>query len=160
MARTATRQGASWLRRLKTTRVRHTCCSRERRIEVPKRFCSAHPCGNVVPLGVRYCDEHRHLEPTKKAKIFYLSPAWQRFRAWYIQKYPFCVVCESHGRLVKAKIVDHVTEIEDGGLRLSEENCQSLCSSCHNKKTAEMARQRKNHQAGGKENRPGSAKQN
>ena len=109
---------------------------------MPKKFCSAHPCGNTVAIGTRYCDDHKYLLPTKKAKAIYLSPAWQRFRKWFIGKHPFCAECERHGRLVKTQIVDHIIEIEDGGMRLTEDNCQSLCHSCHKQKTAAAAKQR------------------
>ncbi|XPS83916.1 HNH endonuclease domain protein [Desulfosarcina variabilis str. Montpellier] len=44
-------------------------------------------------------------------------------------------------------IVDHIVELKDGGAPLSEDNVQSLCRSCHQRKTAREARlRRENHQ--------------
>jgi 5-methylcytosine-specific restriction enzyme A len=39
-----------------------------------------------------------------------------------------------------ARVVDHVKAIKDGGARLDWSNLQSLCTACHNRKTAEDAR--------------------
>ena len=43
-----------------------------------------------------------------------------------------CVRCGSPHRLQ----ADHIVRIEDGGSRYGEENGQTLCISCHSKKTA------------------------
>ena len=51
------------------------------------------------------------------------------------------------------EIVDHITEIRDGGDRLSESNAMSLCHKCHNAKTAAERAKRKNHRIGFKDNR-------
>src|SRR5690606_38340289 len=56
---------------------------------------------------------------------------WQKVRARFIRQNPICVEC---GRL--AEHVDHIVPISQGGARLDERNLQSLCRSCHSKKTA------------------------
>jgi len=33
-------------------------------------------------------------------------------------------------------IVDHVIPIREGGGKFDEDNCQTLCQTCHNRKTA------------------------
>jgi 5-methylcytosine-specific restriction endonuclease McrA len=46
--------------------------------------------------------------------------------------------------MTKASLVDHITEIKDGGAALDIANLQSVCQSCHNKKTAAQRAKRKN----------------
>ena len=43
--------------------------------------------------------------------------------------------CLSEGRYTPAKIVDHIIPIKMGGKTLDESNLQSLCWSCHSKKS-------------------------
>lgn len=66
----------------------------------------------------------------KASSDFYNSMAWRKLRNFFINKNPFCVKC---GKF--AKIVDHIIPIKQGGEKLNEENLQSLCIACHNKKT-------------------------
>lgn len=49
---------------------------------------------------------------------------------------PYCELCELRGELVDAAEVDHIRRIEDGGQRYAWGNLQSLCKSCHAKKSA------------------------
>jgi 5-methylcytosine-specific restriction enzyme A len=77
----------------------------------------------------------------KRTDAFYVSPAWRRFRNWYLANHPFCEICLNEGRLVTARVVDHILEIKDGGALTSEENAMALCWKCHGLKTAEE----KNH---------------
>jgi len=51
-------------------------------------------------------------------------------------------MCQAEGRTVVAVIVDHVVEIKDGGASFSEDNAQSLCHACHNRKTAKEKEKR------------------
>lgn len=68
---------------------------------------------------------------TYKKGNLYNSSRWKRFSRWYRKDNPFCVVCD---RL--ADDVDHITPIEEGGSLYGEDNLQSLCKSCHAKKSA------------------------
>ncbi|WP_269112462.1 HNH endonuclease [Burkholderia thailandensis] len=47
-----------------------------------------------------------------------------------------CVACQARGMTIAAVVVDHVVPIKDGGARFDWVNLQSLCVSCHNRKTA------------------------
>jgi len=118
----------------------------------PNKYCAAFPCPNLAINGA-YCVEHKPARAPKQADDFYLSPVWRRFRAWYVSKHPFCELCEQEGRLVPVDIVDHITEIRDGGDRLSEDNAMSLCHKCHNAKSAAERAKRKNHRIGSRDNR-------
>lgn len=67
---------------------------------------------------------------------FYRSAAWRNVRAIYISQHPLCEQCEREGRTTAAKEIDHIKPIRQGGEALSFDNLQSLCSSCHAKKSA------------------------
>lgn len=120
-----------------------------------KRYCAQYPCSNFAEPGSAYCAEHKPAPAQKKTDKFYLSVRWRRFRDWYIRKHPLCEICLSQGIHETAVIVDHVIELKDGGARYDEENAQSLCRACHNRKTKAVQRRRvKNHQGCAVGNRP------
>ena len=48
---------------------------------------------------------------------------------------PLCRECSRLGKLTPAAEVDHIVRISDGGARLDDANLQSLCKSCHSRKT-------------------------
>jgi 5-methylcytosine-specific restriction protein A len=56
-------------------------------------------------------------------------------RVSFLNQHPLCVVCERFGRLIDARVVDHVVPIKQGGERFAATNLQSLCIRCHNRKT-------------------------
>ncbi|WP_319524664.1 HNH endonuclease signature motif containing protein [uncultured Desulfosarcina sp.] len=115
----------------------------------PRRYCAKFPCSNLAEPGSAYCRAHKPKPAPKETDPFYSSTAWKRFRSWYRARHPLCEECEKHGRIVPMAIVDHIVEIKDGGAPFSEDNVQSLCRSCHNKKTARESRlRRENHQVG------------
>ena len=73
---------------------------------------------------------------------FYNSTRWRKVRKIFIQNNPLCKHCkDNNNRVVPATDVDHVVP-----LRISPErsfdfsNLQSLCRSCHAKKSAEDGR--------------------
>lgn len=123
------------------------------------RKCSYGGCNKIVYVDpdVREsprCDRHRntsgptpkkvyHSHQFHKARYFYTTPEWRRLREWKINRNPLCEHCERRGLVVPATEVDHIHEIQDGGAKLDPDNLQSLCSSCHRKKTAEEERKRR-----------------
>jgi 5-methylcytosine-specific restriction protein A len=61
---------------------------------------------------------------------------WRRLRAMYLRANPRCVdPFEVHETLMLANTVDHVLPKSEGGTDVWD-NLQSLCASCHNRKTA------------------------
>lgn len=98
-----------------------------------KTYCAAFPCPNLVGKGERFCPEHKHqVKPEKKiTDPFYNTTRWKKFRAWYRSGHPLCEKCGAVG-----EIIDHITEIKDGGACLDERNVQTLCRRCHAGKTA------------------------
>ncbi|NBK26432.1 MAG: HNH endonuclease [Spirochaetia bacterium] len=109
----------------------------------PKRPCSYPGCPRLT--DGRYCEEHKKLMDArydsklrnKGGAEFYHSKAWRRKRQDFLIENPFCVECRKHGRLTKATIVDHIVPIMMGGPVLDDSNLQSLCASCHGRKSIE-----------------------
>lgn len=66
---------------------------------------------------------------------FYLSTQWKKVRALHLSTNPLCRHCERIGRLTAANIVDHIKPRQHGGAELDIDNLQSLCLSCHTRKT-------------------------
>lgn len=65
----------------------------------------------------------------KESNKFYHSREWKNLRTLILNENPFCVACGK-----AAQMVDHIKAIKDGGEPLDQENLQSMCNSCHNKK--------------------------
>jgi 5-methylcytosine-specific restriction endonuclease McrA len=67
---------------------------------------------------------------------FYDSSAWRALRKLKLQRNPMCEICFAYGRLTEATIVDHIVAVRDSYEgRLDIENLQSVCLSCHSRKT-------------------------
>lgn len=77
---------------------------------------------------------HRHTPATSRV---YSSKRWRVLRLRTLRRYPLCAEC---GAL--ATEVDHVTPIEEGGQPWAPANLQSLCATCHGRKTAGEVRAR------------------
>lgn len=108
---------------------------------------SKKPCGHrgCKELSTEaYCNEHRQerhqLYKRERTdhdeQSFYKSAVWRKTRAYKLRMNPLCEECMRQGRLRTAVLVDHITPIKKGGARLDVYNLQSLCQSCHNRKTA------------------------
>jgi 5-methylcytosine-specific restriction protein A len=106
------------------------------------KICCYPGCGLVVQS--RYCDKHwkstqatnnRYASAHRDAG-WYNRAAWRNARLSQLRKQPLCQVCMSINIITPATVVDHITPRSDGGADLSQDNLQSLCTSCHNSKTA------------------------
>ena len=62
---------------------------------------------------------------------------WRKVRLAHLRANPVCVV---PGCGKAAMDVDHIVPIRAGGGRLDQNNLQSLCHSCHSRKTARTPR--------------------
>ena len=72
---------------------------------------------------------------------------WREFRAWWLRAHPLCgdrlggrsgehSQCAREGRAVAASQVDHIVPLRaDRSRLLDQTNVQSLCHSCHSRKT-------------------------
>ncbi len=93
----------------------------------------------------KYCDSHRKIveknynmyERDKVSQKFYCSAEWKYARKMKLHRNPLCQECERNGLLTKATMVDHIKPIKQGGSALDMNNLQSLCWSCHSRKSAQ-----------------------
>lgn len=67
---------------------------------------------------------------------FYQSTAWRKLRAVKLEQEAMCEECLKVGRLTPAQMVDHIVPINKGGAGLDMDNLQSLCNTCHARKSA------------------------
>lgn len=62
---------------------------------------------------------------------------WRKLSLNFRAKNPWCVECLGEGFVVEARHVDHkIPVVQRPDLRLDTRNLQSLCVSCHSRKTA------------------------
>ncbi|QNM94911.1 HNH endonuclease [Chitinimonas koreensis] len=66
----------------------------------------------------------------------YDSAWWQGLRSAQLARQPLCQGCLDSGAVVPATHVDHIKPVADGGSFDDPANHQSLCQSCHSRKTA------------------------
>lgn len=107
-----------------------------------KRPCCAGGCRALVDKG--YCAEHQHLAPKRQIDKYRGNSTargynykWQQARRRFLSINPLCVECQSTGIVKAATVVDHIVAHKgDQRLFWDESNWQSLCTACHNHKTA------------------------
>jgi 5-methylcytosine-specific restriction protein A len=97
--------------------------------------CNAHP----LEAKPKKLYAHHHDEAGKN---IYHSWQWKKLRKLKASKDPLCEHCKRYGIYEPLAVVDHVKELADGGEPYDINNLQSLCHSCHNRKTAVERRKR------------------
>ena len=108
----------------------------------PLRPCLHPSCTALVRSG--YCERHRpprverRSEDSRRWRRWYSLPVWtDDLRPEQLAREPFCRECAAHGLRVYATDVDHVVPHDgDWSKFIDPENLQSLCHSCHGRKTA------------------------
>ena len=100
----------------------------------PKRPCRHPGCPNLT--DDMYCEEHRGRYARESAASRGYDSGWRKARLLYLRRNPLCVECLGEKRLVPATVVDHIIP-HRGDTRLfwDQGNWQSLCKTCHDKKT-------------------------
>lgn len=113
----------------------------------PLRPCRHPGCPELTRDG--WCDKHRPKYRRGRSAAYhgwYLLPIWQdELRPHQLLREPWCRECARRGVRTRATVVDHVTPHEgDWALFVDPANHQSLCKSCHDRKTArEQAEKRR-----------------
>lgn len=75
---------------------------------------------------------------------FYLTPGWKKIRTKRITENPLCQHCEQRGFFKRATVIDHIKPVEDfPELALVYDNTQSLCDFCHDLKTKQDTREKR-----------------
>ena len=114
-----------------------------------KRGCAHRGCPNLVEAGAGgYCPTHaaqHQVERNKRIDAQRGTAAqrgydarWRRIRAMYLRNNPLCVHCLANGHTTPATDVDHITPLAVGGTH-APDNLQSLCHSCHSRKTVQQS---------------------
>lgn len=88
-----------------------------------------------------FCEQHqsrqRELDRRVSSTQRGYDYAWQRLRLFVLRRDRYlCQHCLKQDIVTIATDVDHIIPLSKGGARLEPDNCQSLCRTCHNRKTA------------------------
>lgn len=105
----------------------------------PRRPCRYPGCVGFCEQGQVYCPEHIKWSADRLrggAAYRGYDRKWREARAAYLRRHPLCVQCQKEGRLTAATVVDHIIPHRgDQYLFWDQENWQSLCKDCHDRKT-------------------------
>ena len=116
----------------------------------PLRPCRHPGCGTLTREG--WCPQHKPREAPRSPE----AAAWRRWyslKVWtddlrpgQLLREPFCRACAARGIRTPATDVDHIRDHKgDWALFTDRSNLQSLCHSCHSRKTmAEQWKKRRN----------------
>lgn len=86
---------------------------------------------SVPKIGAKH--QRKILRPSPSA-IGY-DDTWVKLRKIKLHQDPLCAECLRRGKTASANEVDHIVPLRSGGERLDMANLQSLCKSCHSRKT-------------------------
>lgn len=102
-----------------------------------------HPCPTCGRLTHgTHCARHRRASAPARG----YDDDWTRLARAWLASYPWCgqrlggvfanehSACARRGQHVRARVVDHIRPLRDGGARLDPFNLQSLCVRCNTQK--------------------------
>ena len=125
---------------------------------MPRKICVAPGCDDLALPGLSHCEEHeaerqeklkarrataKKSEHARKFHALY-DEAWRRTSKAYLEQNPLCVDCAELGLIEAATEVDHIEPHRGDRKKFwTRSNWQSLCHSCHSRKTAREVWHRK-----------------
>jgi len=88
----------------------------------------------------------------KERTGFYHTPPWRSLRDSFIKANPLCAACREKGHITRGTMVDHIRPINRSEPYnthenlyphpLDRDNLQTLCDSCHARKSAKERHQK------------------
>ena len=109
---------------------------------MPQRPASFRPTTTRNATALAFVGERSKRELTRQERGY--DQDWINLRALFIADNPMCKHCDERGIATPATDVDHIIDIEvRPELRLVWANLQSLCKSCHGRKTRKTQNARK-----------------
>lgn len=82
-------------------------------------------------------------QPHAERSPLYNTRTWQRVRANQLAKEPLCAACLKLGTMTPATVCDHIIAVRDGADFYAPDNFQSMCASCHHRKSAKEGHARR-----------------
>ena len=118
----------------------------------PLRPCRYPGCPELTREG--YCPKHKPKRAGRRVSAqwhgWYSLPVWtDDLRPNQLLREPWCRECARRGIHTRATVVDHIQPHRGNWIRfIDRDNLQSLCKSCHDRKTAlEMAAEKRQNRA-------------
>lgn len=116
----------------------------------PLKFCERAGCRCFAIPHSAYCAEHSRLRDERRQSFQAVADKfrktarergynyrWSRASKAFLTAHPWCAECLRHGEHTPATEVDHIIPHKgDKKIFWDSSNWQSLCHSCHSKKTA------------------------
>lgn len=106
--------------------------------------CLQPGCSNLTLGG--YCTKHKKQENKRKRGHrcnLYDTALWKKLRKQHLLKQPLCKECKKKNIIKTAIVVDHIQPHRGSrALFFDTDNYQSLCISCHNKKSRKEENER------------------
>lgn len=103
-------------------------CAKCNRLAVSSGLCEIH-----ARQRQQMIQDHRD----NKWLYLYKSARWQAMRDAQLRKDPLCCKCRKQNRLTPADTADHIKPHHGNpDLFYNADNMQSMCASCHSRKTA------------------------
>ena len=110
-----------------------------------KRICKHPSCSNIAEDN-GYCQIHqkerkdynRIKDKSYSCRAYqhlYNTQRWKKRRSLQLQLQPLCEECLKEGRVTLAEVADHVEDHKGDIYKFFNGKLQSLCWSCHSKKT-------------------------
>ena len=105
----------------------------------PRRPCRYPGCPDFAVQGQVFCSIHMEWSSDRQrggASARGYDARWKKARAIFLKQHPLCAFCQAEGKLVPATVVDHIIP-HRGNQQLfwDQTNWESLCKTCHDKKT-------------------------